>query len=138
MKSVILYASMTGHSKKIALEISEKLGIKAYNIKDNPKIVGYEMGIIVSGIYGGQCKEELIEFAKGLTPQNIKSALLVTSSMKEVSPNKLIETLSLKDIDVIKDEYKCKGSFLVMGMSHPNKDEITRAVAFVKKALENA
>ena len=44
MKNVIIYASMTGHSKKIAQAISEKLGIEAFNIKDNPKIEGYDMG----------------------------------------------------------------------------------------------
>ena len=75
MKNIIIYASMTGHSKKIAQAISEKLGIEAFNIKDNPKIEGYDMGIFVSGIYSGECKMELIEFAKKLTPANIKSVI---------------------------------------------------------------
>ena len=135
MKNIIIYASMTGHSKKIAQAISEKLGIEAFNIKDNPKIEGYDMGIFVSGIYSGECKMELIEFAKKLTPANIKSALLVTSSMKEMTPEKLKEALIANQIEVMRDEYTCKGGFLVMGISHPNKQEIDEAVDFVRNHL---
>ncbi|MEA4989125.1 MAG: flavodoxin domain-containing protein [Anaerovorax sp.] len=135
MKTSIVYASMTGHSKKIALEIARELNISVYNIKENPLIDSCDLLFIVSGIYGGQCKQELLEFVKHLKNTQVKSAALITSSMKKVAQKAIREVLTSNGIEVKEEEYLCQGGFLFMGVSHPNKDEITGAVEFAKKYI---
>lgn len=135
MKTSILYATMTGHSKKIALEIARELNISAYNIKENPQIDSCDLLLIVSGIYGGQCKQELLEFVKHLNGTQVKSTALITSSMKKVTQKAIREVLTSNGIEVKEEEYLCQGGFLFMGLSHPNKDEIAGAVEFAKKYI---
>ena len=56
MESIIIYSSMTGHSKKIANQMADSLNLKAYNIKEEkPEISDCDLLFIVSGIYGGKC-----------------------------------------------------------------------------------
>lgn len=136
MKADILYASMTGHSKKIALAISKKLGIKAHNLKENPKITDCDLLFIVSGIYGGDCNPKLLEFIQNLSCEQVKKAALITSSTKVVSQKTIRDTLISKGIEVLKEEYLCQGGFLFMAFSHPNKDEIKGAVEFAEKILK--
>ena len=135
MKTSIIYATMSGHSKKIALAISKQLNITAYNIKENPKIDNCEMLFIVSGIYSGQCKPELLEFVKKINKNQVKSAALITSSMKKVPQKTVRDALVANGIDVKDGEYLCQGGFLLAGLSHPNKNEIAGAVEFAKKYI---
>lgn len=66
MKAQILHATTTGHSRKIAEAIAKNMGIPVYNLKSNPQIPPCDLLFIVSGIYGGEVKPELLAFAKGL------------------------------------------------------------------------
>ncbi len=136
MKTEIIYASMTGHSKKIASAVAEKLGITARNIKENPKITDCELLFIVSGIYGGDCSPELLKFVQNLTSEQIKKVALITSSTKVVPQKTIRDALVSKGIEVLKEEYLCKGGFLFFALSHPNKDEINGAVKFAEKLLK--
>lgn len=135
MKTDIVYASMTGHSKKIALAVAKKIGVTARNIKENPKIADCELLFIVSGIYGGDCSPELLKFIQSLSSEQIKKVALITSSTKVVPQKTIRDALISKGIEVLKEEYLCKGGFLFMAFSHPNKDEINGAVKFAEKLL---
>ncbi len=136
MNAQILYATMSGHSKKIAEAIAKSMEIPIHNLKDNPQIPACDLLIIVGGIYAGQYKNELLEFVKKLSPSEIKKAALVTSSMRCSTQGSLRTTLCEAGIAVEDEEYLCKGSFLFIGLGHPNKSEIEGAVAFAKKMLE--
>ncbi len=109
MKTEIIYATMTGHSKKIASAVAKLYGITAHNIKENPQISNCDLLYIVSGIYGGDCSPELLKFCKNLSSTQVKKVALITSST---------------------------GGFLFMAISHPNKDEINGAVTFAKKLIK--
>lgn len=136
MKTAIIYASMTGHSKKIAQAISNALSIPAYNITDKPQLNDYDLFLIVSGIYGGACKPELLEYVNSLTAGNVKSAALITSSAGKIPQKQLRSALTERGIAVKEKEYICQGGFLVVGFTHPNKDEIDAAVAFSRECIK--
>ena len=136
MKTEIVYATMTGHSKKISSAIAKKLGLTAHNIKENPQVSNCDLLYIVSGIYGGDCSPELLKFAQSLSSKQVKKVALITSSTKVVPQKTIRNALALNGIEVLKEEYLCKGAFLFMAFSHPNKEEINGAVGFAEKLIK--
>ncbi len=135
MKVYILYATMSGHSKKIAEAISKSIGIQAYNLKEDD-LPPCDLLFIVSGIYGGENKPELLDFAKKVSPTNIKRVVQLTSSARGSAQGSLRTILSQRGIAVDPQEYLCTGSFLFAKMGHPNRSEIEGAVSFVKTYME--
>ncbi len=135
MKTAVIYASMTGHSKKIAQRISQELSVPVYNINEKPRLEGYDLMLIVSGIYGGGCKPELLAYVNTLTPDDAKSAALITSSATKVTQRGLRNALTERGIAVKEEEYVCEGSFLFKGFSHPNQEDIAAAVEFAKECI---
>lgn len=138
MKTAVIYASMTGHSKKIAKAISEGLSIPAYNVTEKPQLEGYDLFMIVSGIYGGSCKPELLEYVNTLTPRHVKTTALITSSAGKSPQTGVRKALEERGIVVKEKEYICEGGFLFKGFSHPTKDEIGAAVEFSKECIKGA
>lgn len=136
MKIDIIYASMTGHSKKIASAIARNLGISSHNVKENPRIMDCDLLYIVSGIYGGDCSPQLLKFIQSLSPEQVKKVALITSSTKIVPQKTIRNALVSNGIEVLKEEYLCQGGFLFMAFSHPNKDEINGAVRFAEKFIK--
>lgn len=136
MKNGILYASMTGHSKKIAEVVATAHGIEVFNLKDKPQLKGYDQIFLVSGIYGGKCKPELLEYVQGWTKLNTEKVILMTSSASDMKQTELREVLESVGIVVHEKEFLCKGSFLIMGLTHPNKAELLEAVKFVEPILK--
>jgi len=136
MKTQVLYATMTGHSKKIAHAIAERLDIQAYDLKENPILPECDLLFIVSGIYGGDSKPELISFAKSLSSTQVKKVALITSSTRNSAQGSLRQALRDTGIQVATEEYLCQGGFLFKAMGHPNKDEIEGAVTFAQKLVK--
>lgn len=46
MKTAIIYSTMTGHSKKIALAMEKELNIPAHDIKSNPALITSSAGLM--------------------------------------------------------------------------------------------
>lgn len=135
MKAQVLYATMTGHSKKIAHAIAERLGTQPHDLKQNPTLPDCDLLFIVSGIYSGEAKPELLSFVKTLSPNQVKKVALITSSTRNSAQGSLRKTLTDIGIPVETEEYLCQGGFLFKAMGHPNKDEIEGAVAFAEKCI---
>lgn len=133
MSVQILYATMTGHSKKIAKAICAKTGGQIHDLKTKPSIPACDILFIVSGIYGGESKLELLEFVKKLSSENIKKVVLITSSTRNIQQGNLREALSEAGLNVINEEYHCQGGFLLKAMGHPNRSEVEGAVDFALK-----
>ncbi|PKM68355.1 MAG: hypothetical protein CVU95_03920 [Firmicutes bacterium HGW-Firmicutes-2] len=136
MKTQVLYATMTGHSKKIAHAIAKDLDTKAHDLKDDPIIPNCDLLLIVSGIYSGEAKPELLNYVKNLSPTLIKKVALITSSTRNSAQGSLRQTLVDTGINVEPEEYLCQGGFLFKAMGHPNKDEIEGAVTFAQKLVK--
>lgn len=137
MNISVVYATMTGHSKKIAMQIAKSLNIQAINAKENPKLQNVELLLIVGGIYGGQSNGDLTAFTDKLDGANVKNAMIITSSMSEKTRQEgLTKALQDRGINVI-DEISCKGSFLFFfGFSHPNKSDLEQIIEKVNAIIE--
>ncbi|MEI6578114.1 MAG: flavodoxin domain-containing protein [Eubacteriales bacterium] len=134
MKIEVIYATKTGHSKKIATAIAQELKVKATDIKMKPKIENVDLLYIVSGVYGGKSAPVLIEFVKEIDSTQVKQVSLLTSSAGKTTPQKEVrEVLISNGVQVAENEFLCQGGFLFVGMGHPNAEDIKNAVDFVKQ-----
>ena len=140
IKTGIVYATKTKHSKKLAEAIGSALNIEAENIASHPNLKDVDLLIIIGGIYGGESTPELIEYVRDLNPSVIKSVALVTSCgsgrQKQITVRKILED---NGIGVI-DEFVCKGAILFVSLRHPNDHDLMAAVDFaesMKKRLNN-
>lgn len=134
MKTSIIYASKTGHSKKLANAIAKELNTTALNVSSNPKLEKIDLLFVVGGVYGGVSLPELLNYIKTLDNTMVKKVALVTSSAsKVVKQDEVRKLLNEKNIEVLKDEYTCQGGFLLLGFTHPNKTDIENAVSFARK-----
>ena len=128
----VVYATMTGHSKKIAEKVGEALGVTALNIARDPLPEDAELLFIVGGLYGGESRPELLEYVKNLDVKKFPKAALITSCASTKQKQESVRKLLLeKGVEVV-DEILLPGSFLVMKMGHPNTKDIEEAVEFAR------
>lgn len=136
MNAVCVYASKTGHCRKIARAIGRELGLPVYDVKDRPVLADVNLLLLVGGIYAGQCASELIRCAGALDPSQARSAALITSSTE---PNRRLdavrEALTGRGV-ALAGEHWCKGGFLLMAPGRPNREDIAGAVAFTRELVE--
>ena len=131
-KPAIIYATLTGHSEKIAEAMGQALGIKAKNASGRPVLKNADPLYIVGGIYGGKSLPALLRFVKALDAKSVNSAVLVTSSARGQKQDRVRALLREKGIEVL-DEFLCPGSFLFLSMGHPNKTDLQEAIDFALK-----
>lgn len=133
MNSIIIYSTMTKHSKKIAKAISDELSIPAYDVKyESTELKNIDMLYIVSGIYSGQITPQLDDYLRNIDDKEIsKAAIIMSSVSQEYDKCEIKNILNEKEIEIA-GEHSCYGSFLFMKFKHPNKDEIRDAVQFSK------
>ena len=139
MKTEIIYLSKTGHSKKIAKAIAVGLKITEQDIKTKPELSGVDLLLIVGGIYGGASDPAMLEYIKGIGPDKAKKAALITSCCGgKTKQDKVRELLANNGVEVIDEEFVCRGNFPVVGLGHPNENEIAGAAGFAKKIVKDA
>ena len=136
MKTRVIYATMTRHSKKLAEAIAKNLNVGAENIKRGPILDDVDLLFLVGGIYGGQSLPALLDFVGQLDSRNVKRAALITScASKRQGQQALRSLLEEKGIDVL-GEVICQGSFLLMGFGHPNQSDVHEIVRFARSLAE--
>lgn len=128
----IMYATMTGHSRKIAAAIGRTMNIEAVNVSARPMLAGVDLLFIVGGIYGGESLPRLLKYVQTLHANSVKKVALVTSSAREQKQDSVRKMLEDRDIEVL-DEFRCPGSFLFLSFGHPNKADVKQAVDFALK-----
>jgi menaquinone-dependent protoporphyrinogen IX oxidase len=110
MNAIIIYSSKhLGNTKKIALEIASKIGIKALDFNSLPEnfdISTYELVGIGSGIYARSFDHKLIKWLKTLKPtvDKQKCFLFSTSGAKHAAifaQKKIDEILNIKNREII-------------------------------------
>lgn len=129
----VLYFSTTGHSKKIANAVAGSLGIQAEDIKENPVLDNTDLLLVASGIYGGQPDPKLLAYFDQVRQDQVKKVALLTSSAgKKTKQVALREKLNSKGIAVLDEEFTCQGAFLIVGLTHPNAQDLNDAVRFAQ------
>jgi len=138
MKTKTIYFTKTGHSLKIAKRIENELQVEALNIKDSPKLDNVDLLFVVGGIYGGKSDPKLLNYIDTIDGGSVKKSALITSctGLKNFQ-DEVRQKLEAKGVEVSKDEFMCKGNFLIFGLGHPNEEDLQNAVDFARKHLEN-
>ena len=136
MKTAVIYATKTKHSKKLAEAIGSALHVEAQNINQNPSVKDAELLLVVSGIYGGVSMPELLEYIKKIEAPLPRYAALVTScasgSQRLTAVRAILEQKGVK----VLDEFVCKGSFLFVSAGHPNADDVKEVTDFALRITE--
>ena len=130
----VLYYSITGNTKKLAMAIADELGAKAQSIKSMSGIPQGGILFIGSGCYGDKPGEDMAKFISNNDFMGRKVVLFGTSGKGEGREvQSMTETLKQKGA-VILGSYYCKGkAFVVVNLGHPDKDELARARAFARQ-----
>jgi len=133
----VIYATKTKHSQKLAEAIGRVLQVKAENVAASPTPRPADLLFIVGGIYAGKGLPELINYAESLKANQVKKAVLVTSSastsMRRQSDIRRI--LTEKGVEVL-EEITCPGSFLFIRLGHPNTADVKKAAERAKQIAE--
>lgn len=131
MKTMIIYASKTGHTKKIANAMAEQLGVTSKNIREKPVIENVDLLFIGSGVYGGKASPDLIQFISTLNSTNIKNVVLFsTCTSGKDNMKDLKDMLVSKGIHVMDKSFVCKGQFLLFSRKHPDDMDLQNAKRF--------
>jgi menaquinone-dependent protoporphyrinogen IX oxidase len=137
MKTAVVYYTKTGHSRKIADAIANELHIQAEDIKNNPKLNAVDLLFIVGGIYAGKSDPGIISYVKSIESSTVKKVALVTScSSNKTKQIEIREILERNKVEVIPEEYMCKGSFLFLSHGHPDQTDINSAVDYAKRLVK--
>ncbi|MBC8570334.1 flavodoxin domain-containing protein [Zongyangia hominis] len=133
MNTAVIYASMTGKTKKVANAMAEALGTRALPAKEAGQVEA-DLLLLGSGVYGGNLSPDIEAFARSLDPGRCKKAALFTTSVTGAAASgPLRQILEEKGIPVLEEEFSCLGRFLlVCRMGHPNSEELSAAAAFAK------
>jgi flavodoxin len=144
MKSIVLYASKSGNTKKVANVIATELGCQAIQLKQNSKpninLNEYDMIFIGSGINFGNPYQELtsyIQTAELMTTK--KFAVFLTWGGAGLADkavlNKLRTLLESKEQSVLEASFRCFGgrSFTFMRRGHPNSEDLEAAKSWARK-----
>jgi len=132
----IVFATRTGHSKKLAEAIGRALNIRAENVKEKPALKDVDLLFIVGGIYGGASMPELLSFVDQLSPESVRGAALITSCASKKQRQKGVRSLLEKKGIPVEDEMVFRGSFLFLGMGHPNDKDLAEAERFAVRLAE--
>ena len=133
MNNHVVYYSKSGHSKAIAGAVADALSLQALDLGQIQAPLQSDLLFLITGIYGGVPDPKVVAYVESLSPADIKRVCLITSSMGENPQTDLRTRLESKGIPVQKAEYTCKGSFLLFGRGHPNKEEIREAADFARR-----
>lgn len=133
MHTAVLYYTKTGHSRRVSNAIGAELGVASQPIEADPKLSGVDLLFIVSGIYGGVSDPKMVDYAKKLHSSMVKRAALSTSCTGGIQRQHMVrQALTANGIQVLADEFACRGSFLIFGLGHPSKIDVDNAVRFTR------
>jgi flavodoxin len=137
MRMEILYHSITGNTKKVAESISDVLGIKAKNIKEDFVLKDFDILFLGSGVYAGKMSKHLSNFAentKGL--EGKKVALFATYGGDREAIDVMKDFLKSKNLKVI-DTWGCEGRFLVANRGKPDETDLENVKGWAKKLVNH-
>lgn len=130
----VLYYSLTGNTKKMALAIAVALDVEAKSIKSVTAVPQDGLLFIGSGSYGDKPSDEMAEFIASHDFAGRKVALFGTSGRgagKEVEV--MAAALKKKGAFVVGTYYTRGKAFVFVNLGHPDRDELGGAQVFARE-----
>jgi flavodoxin len=148
MHSIILYASKSGNTQKIADSMASALGCEAIKITAESKpqtldLESFDLILVGTGLFAGTPNEDIVKFLNGLNPKTPKQfALFITwggaPRSDKIAFAKLHTLLEGKGQKVLEDHFAAYGGWkgILMKRGHPKPEEIAAAAEWAKNLKE--
>jgi flavodoxin len=140
MKTVLVYFSRGGNTRKIAQVMAEELGVTAVDVKEAPDVGDADLLVVGSGTYGSKPGESMVAYLANLKPVTGKRAACFSSCAGDASKtlDAMKESLGSKGYSIV-DCFSCFGKFAFFSKrGHPSEDELKQAREFAKKLKTQA
>jgi flavodoxin len=135
MNSVV-YATKTGHTKKLALAVAKGAGAAAQSVEESGAIRGVDTLFVGASVYAGKIDEKLRGFLGKLTPGVVKRVVVFGSAMgKKSALAEVRALLTANGVAVCDKEFFCKGQFLLFNRNCPDAGDLANAEAFAKEMV---
>lgn len=135
MNIEVRYYSRGGNTKKLAEAVASAVGVKAKDVSE-PLSEDADILFLACAPYGFDVDDEVKKFISGINVSVSKAVILTTSAIIS-STRKYVEKLfSAKNIPVAKEEFACRGEFMIMHKGRPNESDLTAAADFAKKVIK--
>lgn len=147
MKAIVLFASKSGNTKKLAQEIATQISCEAVQIIGGRAAVDleeYDLVFLGTGLYAGTPNEDLQHYLQNLnlkTPK--KFSLFITwggaPNSDKMAISKIKQLLQNKGQTMLDDVYKSFGGwkYVLMKRGHPTNEEVVGAGEWAKNVVAN-
>ena len=142
MKPIVLYASRTGNTKKIAEEIASVLGCEALKVgKDNAAVIDlsvYDTVFIGTGITAGTPNKDLVDYLQTAKLDVPTSFVLFMTwggagRSNQLVINRIKSVLESRGQSLASDSFACFGGWGLLRRGHPNQQDVLAARNWAKK-----
>ncbi len=144
MNALVLYASKTGNTRKVAQAIAEEVGAKLVEAGKNqlPDLAAVGFLFVGDGVYAGRPSRVVAEQLRDLPALHGKrAAVFGTYGAQAKQLEVLSDLLEAKGARVV-DRFACPGKdWLVLGLlkrKHPDEEDLAQARRFAREAMSGA
>jgi flavodoxin len=138
MKPIVVYASKSGNTKKIADSIASALNCSAVKVDANPasypSLEGFDVVFLGCGIFAGTPNEDIVKFVSSLKAGGDKLFLLFLTwggapKSDKNALQRLTALLKEKQLQVYGEHFAAYGGWkgILMKRGHPKPEEIQAA-----------
>lgn len=148
MRTIILYSSKSGNTKKIADSMASQIGCDAIRITSNitPPTLDfddYDLVLVGTGLFAGTPNEDIMRYLGNLNLKTTKMfALFITwggaPRTDKLALARLKRLLESKGQKVLEEHFACYGGWkgVLMKRGHPKAEEIKAAGEWAKKLID--
>ncbi len=139
MQALIVYASLTGNTRRVARALAEELSCPAVDVRKRGdlELASVELLLVGDGVYGGRPSRAMARFLQALPRlEGLRAAVFGTYGAKPSQLPRLVELLRARGAQVV-GEFACPGrDWFALGLlrrGRPNARDLARARAFARR-----
>jgi len=142
MKVLVVYASLTGNTQKLAAAMAEKLDVTPWRIKEAPTVGEGDLLLLGSGVYWNRPARAVRRYLRSLPSlKGVRIALFGTYGGAPHQIDAMAKIVKRKSGQIL-GRFSCRGrDWFVLGLvarGHPNAAELSAAAAFAHNMVERA
>lgn len=136
-KLAVRYFTKTGNTEKLAKEIGKTLATKAETL-DKPIQGKVDTLFLGCSVYAGGVASEVKDYIMDLKKEKVgKVVVFSTSALAERGFPQVSKLLKKEGIEVVEDNFYCRGEFKFLHKGRPNQEDLKAAKTFAQGFLED-
>jgi flavodoxin len=142
MNVLVLYASLTGNTRKLAAAMAGELDVSPQRIAEAPEVEEGDLLLLGSGVYWNRPAQAVRRYLENLRSlKGVRVALFGTYGGAPHQIDAMAKIVQRKGGEIL-GRFSCRGrDWFVLGMvarGHPNAAELSAAAAFAHNMVERA